>query len=112
MPIAAAAAAIAGPLLIALAVTVAAARPGAIAWAIVAVLSLAVVAAGVRVIRRRNKTVATLSLTEPLTAALLGVVVLDERPGLLALLGALVLLSGLLVISTRPASIDEPLPEP
>ena len=62
--------------------------------------------------RLRSSTVATLSLTEPLTAALLGVVVLDERPGLLALLGALVLLSGLLVISTRPASIDEPLPEP
>ncbi|MET0738131.1 MAG: EamA family transporter [Acidimicrobiales bacterium] len=62
--------------------------------------------------RLRSSTVATLSLTEPLTAALLGVVVLGERPGLLALLGALVLLSGLLVISTGPASIDEPLPEP
>jgi len=61
--------------------------------------------------RLRSSTVATLSLTEPLTAALLGVVVLGERPGLVALLGALVLLSGLLVISTsRPT--PEPVAEP
>ena len=61
--------------------------------------------------RLRSSTVATLSLTEPLTAALLGVVVLGERPGLLAAVGALVLLSGLLVISTsRPT--PEPVPEP
>ena len=61
--------------------------------------------------RLRSSTVATLSLTEPLTAALLGVVVLGERPGLVAVLGALVLLSGLLVISTsRPT--PEPVPEP
>jgi len=62
--------------------------------------------------RLRSSTVATLSLTEPLTAALLGVVVLGERPGLVAVLGALVLLSGLLVISTgRPLAVD-PVPEP
>jgi DME family drug/metabolite transporter len=61
--------------------------------------------------RLRSSTVVTLSLTEPLTAALLGAVVLGERPGPVALLGALVLLSGLLVISTsRP--IPEPVPEP
>ena len=61
--------------------------------------------------RLRSSTVATLSLTEPLTAALLGVVVLGERPGLLAAVGALVLLSGLLVISTsRPTPV--PVPEP
>ena len=61
--------------------------------------------------RLRSSTVATLSLTEPLTAALLGVVVLGERPGLLAALGALVLLSGLLVISIsrrRPQIVPEP----
>ncbi len=61
--------------------------------------------------RLRSSTVATLSLTEPLTAALLGVVVLGERPGLLAAVGALVLLSGLLVISLGPGS-PEPVPEP
>ena len=61
--------------------------------------------------RLRSSTVATLSLTEPLTAALLGVVVLGERPGPVALVGALVLLSGLLVISTgRPTG--DPVPEP
>jgi DME family drug/metabolite transporter len=61
--------------------------------------------------RLQSSTVATLSLTEPLTAALLGVLVLGERPGLVAALGALVLLSGLLVISTsRPTS--PPVPEP
>ncbi|MET0914168.1 MAG: EamA family transporter [Acidimicrobiales bacterium] len=61
--------------------------------------------------RLRSSTVATLSLTEPLTAALLGVVVLGERPGLVAAVGALVLLSGLLVISTGPAP-PEPAPDP
>ena len=58
--------------------------------------------------RLRSSTVATLSLTEPLTAALLGVVVLDERPGWVAAIGALVLLSGLVVITTG----REPVPEP
>jgi len=62
--------------------------------------------------RLRSSTVATLSLTEPLTAALLGVVVLGERPGLLAAVGALVLLSGLLVISTGRPLAAEPVPEP
>lgn len=61
--------------------------------------------------RLRSSTVATLSLTEPLTAALLGVVVLGERPGLVAAVGALVLLSGLLVISTGPVP-PEPAPDP
>ncbi len=61
--------------------------------------------------RLQSSTVATLSLTEPLTAALLGVLVLGERPGLVAFLGALVLLSGLLVIATGPAP-PEPTPDP
>jgi DME family drug/metabolite transporter len=72
-------------------------------------VSYVLFSAGLR--RLRSSTVATLSLTEPLTAALLGVVVLGERPGLVALLGALVLLSGLLVISTGPAPV-EPVPDP
>lgn len=61
--------------------------------------------------RLQSSTVATLSLTEPLTAALLGLLVLGERPGLVAFLGALVLLSGLLVIATGPAP-PEPTPDP
>ena len=64
--------------------------------------------AGLR--RLRASTVATLSLTEPLTAALLGVLVLGERPGGIAALGAALLLSGLVVISTdRGAPV---VPEP
>jgi DME family drug/metabolite transporter len=58
--------------------------------------------------RLRSSTVATLSLTEPLTAAALGVVVLGERPGLVAALGAAVLLSGLLVITSGPAPRSGP----
>jgi DME family drug/metabolite transporter len=58
--------------------------------------------------RLRSSTVATLSLTEPLTAALLGVIVLGERPGVIAALGAAVLLSGLLVLSTERAPVPEP----
>jgi len=46
--------------------------------------------------------VATLTLAEPLTAATLGVVILGERPGPVAGLGALLVLSGLLVLSRRP----------
>ena len=37
-----------------------------------------------------------------LTAATLGVVILGERPGPIAALGALMVLSGLLVLSARP----------
>jgi DME family drug/metabolite transporter len=61
--------------------------------------------------RLQSSTVATLSLTEPLTAALLGVVVLGERPGLVPALGALVLLSGLLVMTTSRPTM-EPMAEP
>jgi drug/metabolite transporter, DME family len=43
--------------------------------------------------------VATLTLAEPLTAATLGVVVLGERPGPVAGVGALLVLSGLLVLA-------------
>ena len=43
--------------------------------------------------------VATLTLAEPLTAATLGVIVLGERPGAIAGLGALLVLSGLLVLA-------------
>ena len=46
--------------------------------------------------------VATLTLAEPLTAATLGVAILGERPGPVAGLGALMVLSGLLVLSAKP----------
>jgi DME family drug/metabolite transporter len=58
--------------------------------------------------RLRSSTVATLSLAEPLTAALLGVLVLGERPGFVAAIGAAVLLSGLVVISTDRSPVPEP----
>ncbi len=49
----------------------------------------------------------TLSLAEPLTAAALGIIVLGERLGSAAVLGALLLLAGLAIIgleSSRPAT--------
>jgi DME family drug/metabolite transporter len=49
---------------------------------------------------------ATLTLAEPLTAALLGAVVLGERPGIVAVAGAVLVLTGLLALaggSQRPA---------
>ena len=46
--------------------------------------------------------VATLTLAEPLTAAALGVVALGERPGPVAGAGALLVLSGLVVLAARP----------
>jgi DME family drug/metabolite transporter len=56
---------------------------------------------------------ATLTLAEPLTAATLGAVVLGERPGALAVGGALLVLGGLLVLARpgrarRPIAIAEP----
>lgn len=47
-------------------------------------------------------TVATLTLAEPLTAALLGVAVLGERPGLTAGLGALLVAAGLVILVAPP----------
>jgi len=46
--------------------------------------------------------VATLTLAEPLAAAGLGVLVLSERPSLLAALGGLAVLSGLVLVATAP----------
>src|SRR6478735_8759380 len=43
--------------------------------------------------------VATLTLAEPVTAALLGAVVLGERPGATAVAGILVILAGLAVLA-------------
>ena len=59
---------------------------------------------------------ATLTLAEPLTAAMLGVVVLGERPGALAAIGALLVLSGLAVLAVRtrerPAASTAARPQP
>lgn len=52
--------------------------------------------------------VATYTLAEPLTAALLGVVVLGERPGAAAVVGALLVVSGLLLLSLRPLLASRP----
>src|SRR4051794_20645345 len=54
---------------------------------------------------------ATLTLAEPLTAAALGTVVLGERPGALAALGALLVLSGLAALAA-PARRPAPAPAP
>ncbi|MGI8875289.1 MAG: EamA family transporter, partial [Egibacteraceae bacterium] len=49
-------------------------------------------------------TVATLTLVEPLAAALLAVVVLGERPGAVAVLGAGLVATGLVLLAVRPAA--------
>jgi len=48
-------------------------------------------------------TVATLNLAEPLVAAILGLLVLGERPGAQAAVGALSLLAGLILAARRPS---------
>lgn len=55
-------------------------------------------------------TAATLSLAEPVTAAFLGIAVLDERPAPVALLGIASILAGLAIVSvrTRPSVVEEP----
>lgn len=45
----------------------------------------------------------SMSLAEPLTAALLGLLLLGERPGMPAVAGGLLILVGLTVLSIRPA---------
>jgi DME family drug/metabolite transporter len=45
---------------------------------------------------------ATLTLAEPLTAAALGALVLDERPGTLAIAGAALVLAGIVALAIRP----------
>jgi drug/metabolite transporter, DME family len=55
---------------------------------------------------------ATLTLAEPLTAALLGVAVLGERPGPIAAAGALLILAGLALLALRPATAGEGAPAP
>jgi DME family drug/metabolite transporter len=45
--------------------------------------------------------VATLTLAEPLTATALGALILDERPGTVALVGVALVLAGLAVLATR-----------
>jgi DME family drug/metabolite transporter len=47
-------------------------------------------------------TVATLNLAEPLIAAILGLLVLGERPGVRAAVGAFSLLAGLILAARRP----------
>lgn len=67
-------------------------------------LAYLVFASGLR--RVRASEAATLTLAEPLTASLLGVVALGERPGLAAAAGAALILAGLTLLalpSRRPA---------
>jgi DME family drug/metabolite transporter len=55
---------------------------------------------------------ATLTLAEPLTAALLGAVVLGERPGALAMAGATLVLAGLLALARGRGDGATPDPSP
>lgn len=50
---------------------------------------------------------ATLTLAEPLTAALLGAIVLGERPGAVAIAGAGLVLAGLLALAGSGGSADD-----
>jgi DME family drug/metabolite transporter len=72
-------------------------------WLGVVATALAYLLFGRGLARLPPPTVATLSLNEPLTATILGVVVLGERPGALAVVGALLLLAGLVLLLEGPA---------
>ena len=71
-------------------------------WLVVATVVVAYVLFGRGLARLPTSTVASLSLAEPLTAALLGVLALGERPGPIGLVGAGLVLAGLLVLARRP----------
>jgi drug/metabolite transporter, DME family len=76
---------------------------GVLAWlaVVTVVLAYQLFAAGLRAVPA--STAATLSLAEPLTAALLGLTVLAERPTAVGLTGAALVLLGLLLVAARPA---------
>ena len=58
--------------------------------------------AGLRTVSAANAS--TLSLAEPLTAAVLGVVVLAERPGATSVVGGALVLAGVVVVAVLPVS--------
>lgn len=82
---------------------------GMLAWLAVATILLAYLLFGAGLRAVPAATAATLSLAEPLTAALLGVVVLGERLSPSALVGAGLVLAGLLVVAL-PARQAVPAP--
>ena len=55
---------------------------------------------------------ATLTLAEPLTAAALGAIVLGERPGALAVVGAALVLAGLVALALPGRKPADPVPVP
>jgi DME family drug/metabolite transporter len=76
--------------------------PGGVALALFLGLvptALAYVLFGRGLRRLASGEVATLTLAEPLTATVLGVLVLGERPGALAVLGAALVLAGLVLLA-------------
>jgi DME family drug/metabolite transporter len=80
-------------------------RPAGLAmagWLGVVTVTVAYLLFAAGLSRTAVATAATLSLAEPLTAALLGALVLGERPPGLAWLGSALLLSGLAVLAVRP----------
>lgn len=68
-------------------------------WLALATMAVSYVLFGRGLAGLPASTVSTLSLAEPLTAALLGVVLLGERPGLVGVLGGGLVLAGLLVLA-------------
>lgn len=78
-----------------------------VAWLAVVTVAVgyALYARGLRVLP--PATVGTLTLTEPLVAAVLGVVVLAERPGPLAVVGAGLLALGLVLVARAPAEVAD-----
>jgi DME family drug/metabolite transporter len=68
---------------------------------VTAALSYWLFARGLKTVKVGN--VATLSLAEPLTASLLGVLVLNEHLGMAEVLGILLIFSGIVVLAILPS---------
>ncbi|MFK5925732.1 MAG: EamA family transporter, partial [Desulfuromusa sp.] len=68
---------------------------------VTAALSYWLFARGLKTVKVGN--VATLSLAEPLTASLLGVLVLNEHLGMVEVLGIFLIFSGIVVLAIVPA---------
>jgi drug/metabolite transporter, DME family len=86
--------------------------PGALAaaWLALIAIGASYVAFVWGLARLPTPVVTTLTLTEPLVAALLAVLLLSERLTGLPLLGAVLLIVGLLLVSVRPPTGGAPVP--
>jgi DME family drug/metabolite transporter len=77
-----------------------------VAWLAVATVALAYVLFAIGLQSLKASTVSTLTLVEPMTACLLGLVLLDERLSISGWIGLLVLLAGVVLLAVPGRRVE------